>query len=87
MDISQNCPGGKPAPAQRERLPNRRAAVTAAFERDNLRYNMTIGLYPDGRIGEIFLSAEHSNSLLDALAHDAAIIACSPCNSAARSTS
>ena len=36
---------------------------------------MTIGLYPDGRVGEIFLSAEHANSLLDVLAHDAAILA------------
>jgi hypothetical protein len=46
-----------------------------AFERDNLNYHMTVGLYPDGRIGEIFLNAEHANSLLDVLAHDAAILA------------
>jgi hypothetical protein len=60
---------------ERTRLPNRRTAETRAFERDNLKYHMTIGLYPDGRIGEIFLNAEHANSLLDVLAHDAAILA------------
>jgi len=59
----------------RNRLPNRRASETIAFERDNLNYHMTIGLYPDGRIGEIFLNAEHANSLLDVMAHDAAILA------------
>jgi hypothetical protein len=58
----------------RERLPNRRASQNIAFERDNLNYQMTVGLYPDCRVGEIFLNAEHSNSLLDALAHDAAIV-------------
>ena len=59
----------------RQRLPNRRSAETLAFERDNLKFQMTIGLYPDGRPGELFLNAEHANSLLDAMAHDAAILA------------
>jgi len=62
----------KPA---RDRLPNRRTSQNIAFGRDNLNYQMTIGLYPDGRVGEIFLNAEHANSLLDVLAHDAAILA------------
>jgi hypothetical protein len=61
--------------SQRDRLPNRRPAETIEFERDNLNYQMTVGLYPSGRPGEIFLNSEHSNSLLDALAHDAAILA------------
>ncbi len=72
MPISDATPADKPA---RNRLPNRRASQNIAFERDNLKYQMTVGLYPDGRAGEIFLNAEHSNSLLDALAHDAAILA------------
>jgi hypothetical protein len=59
----------------RNSLPNRRASQNIAFERDNLKYQMTIGLYPDGRVGEIFLNAEHSNSLLDVMTHDAAILA------------
>jgi hypothetical protein len=66
-----------PAPAMpnRERLPNRRASQNLEFERDSLNYYMTIGLYPDGRPGEIFLNSKHANSLLDVLAHDAAILA------------
>jgi hypothetical protein len=75
MDMRPDSPIVKPAPGQRERLPNRREAETLAFERDNLKYQMTTGLYPDGRIGEVFLNAEHANSLLDVLAHDAAILA------------
>ena len=59
----------------RQRLPNRRLAETLAFERDNLKFQMTIGLYPDGRPGELFLNAEHANSLLDVLTHDGAILA------------
>jgi hypothetical protein len=73
MDMRPDDPLVKPAPGQRERLPNRRAAETLAFERDNLKFQVTTGLYPDGRIGEVFLSASHANSLLDVLAHDAAI--------------
>ena len=75
MEINQPEPTCKPAPAQRERLPNKRQAVTTAFERDNLHFQMTVGFYPDGRTGEIFLNAEHANSLLDVLTHDAAILA------------
>ena len=73
MEIEQNL-AQRDAP-RRDRLPNRRPAETFAFERDNLKYQMTVGLYPDGRVGEIFLNAEHANSLLDVLAHDAAILA------------
>jgi hypothetical protein len=73
MDISPSSESVKP-PTGRERLPNRRASQNIAFERDNLKFQMTIGLYPDGRPGEVFLNAEHANSLLDVLAHDAAII-------------
>jgi hypothetical protein len=75
MDMRPEDPIVKPAIAQRERLPNRRSAETLAFDRDNLKYQMTVGHYPDGRIGEVFLNAEHANSLLDVLAHDAAILA------------
>ncbi|QWG16129.1 hypothetical protein KMZ68_13855 [Bradyrhizobium sediminis] len=59
----------------RNRLPNRRASETIGFKRGNLHFCMTVGTYPDGRPGEIFLNAEHSNSFLDALTHDAAILA------------
>ena len=36
---------------------------------------MTVGYFPDGRVGEVFLNADRSNSLLDVLASDAAILA------------
>jgi hypothetical protein len=57
----------------RERLPNKRACETIAFERDGSQYQMTVGYYPDRRPGEIFLNADRSNSLLDVLASDATI--------------
>ena len=65
-------PADKPA---RDRLPNRRPAVTTSFERDGARFEMTAGFYPDGRVGEVFLSADRANSLLDFLMSDAAILA------------
>jgi hypothetical protein len=36
---------------------------------------MTVGFYPDGEVGEIFLNADRSDSLLDVLTSDAAILA------------
>jgi hypothetical protein len=57
----------------RDRLPNRRAAETVAFARDGSRYQMTIGYFPDGRPGEVFLNSDRVDSFLDALASDAAI--------------
>jgi hypothetical protein len=64
----------KPIPA-RNRLPNRRSCETIAFERDGSRYRLTIGYFPDGRVGEIFFNHDCSDSLLDVLASDAAILA------------
>ena len=76
-------PADKPA---RDRLPNRRAAISTSFERDGARFEMTAGYYPDGRAGEIFLNADRANSLLDFLMSDAAIWRVWPCNTAAPST-
>jgi hypothetical protein len=72
MQIEQTATAGKPG---RVRLPNRRAAETIAFEREGSRYCLTVGFFPDGRPGEIFLNADRANSLLDVLASDAAILA------------
>jgi hypothetical protein len=72
MQIEQTDSADKPA---RDRLPNRRPAETFAFERDRSRYEMTVGYYPDGRVGEIFLNADRADSLLDVLTSDAAILA------------
>jgi hypothetical protein len=62
----------QPIPA-RNRLPNRRACETIAFEHGGADFTMTAGHYSDGRLGEIFITAAHANSALDALASDAAI--------------
>jgi hypothetical protein len=61
--------------SSRNRLPNKRACETIAFERDGSQYQMTVGFYPDGRPGEIFLNHDRSDSLLDILTSDAAILA------------
>jgi hypothetical protein len=66
MSLSQ------PIPA-RNRLPHRRACETIAFERNGSHYQMTVGYFPDGCVGEIFLNADRSDSLLDVMASDAAI--------------
>jgi hypothetical protein len=68
-------PGNKRALAARDRLPDRRAAISTSFERDGARFEMTAGYYRDGRPGELFLNADRANSLLDFLMSDAAILA------------
>lgn len=57
----------------RERLPDRRPNETQEFERDGIQIKMTIGYKPNGEIGEIFLNADRSDSMLDVLMSDAAI--------------
>lgn len=61
--------------AARNRLPNKRRAETTTFQRDGARFEMTVGYYPEGRVGEVFLNADRANSLLDFLMSDAAILA------------
>ena len=72
MDLLPETPICKPT---RERLPNKRRAMTTTFRRDGARFEMTAGYYPDDRVGEVFLSADRANSLLDFLMSDAAILA------------
>lgn len=59
----------------RDRLPNRRYSENIAFDRDGSRYLLTVGYYPDGRVGEVFLNADRADSLLDVITSDAAIMA------------
>lgn len=61
------------AMANRDRLPNRRACETSSFEHRGADFSMTVGYYASGKVGELFISAGHPNSALDALASDAAI--------------
>jgi ribonucleoside-diphosphate reductase alpha chain len=58
----------------RTRLPNRRLAETFALDVAGLQYTCTIGRFPDGSIGELFLSNHKSNSAADVNARDAAIV-------------
>jgi hypothetical protein len=62
--------------AQRQRLPDRRAAETFSLECAGLRYAATISHFDDGRLGEIFISNHKVGSAADTAARDSAI-ACS----------
>jgi len=57
----------------RERLPNRRYSENCGIEVHGLRYTATASWFPDGRIGELFLTNHKSNSAADVNARDAAI--------------
>lgn len=65
----------------RERLPAERNSITRAFRlvhnhkdgsQDLIHFYFTVGFYPDGRVGEIFIKADKGGSLasgaLDAVA-------------------
>jgi hypothetical protein len=58
----------------RQRLPNRRPAETVELEHNGSRFTVTIGLYPDGRPGEVFTHGIRSGSNLDALLADACVV-------------
>lgn len=57
----------------RERLPNRRSSENLSFELGGISYHATVGMYPDGRPGEIFISSHKAGSATDVAARDAAI--------------
>lgn len=59
----------------RQRLPNRRGSIRFSIEYDGLRYGVTAGFFPGGKLGEIFLDAAKPNSTLGVLVSDAAILA------------
>jgi hypothetical protein len=60
----------------REPLPGRRYSETFKMRHGDLRsaYHVTIGCYPDGRIGEIFISTNQVGTAIDALARDTAVL-------------
>ncbi|HEY2230549.1 MAG TPA: hypothetical protein VGI22_22970 [Xanthobacteraceae bacterium] len=57
----------------RKLLSNRRLAESFTFEVAGLSYACTVGRFPDGSIGELFLNNHKSNSSADTNARDAAI--------------
>jgi UDP-N-acetylmuramyl pentapeptide synthase len=58
----------------RARLPNRRASLTFDFEVAGLSYTATVSRFPDGRLGEIFLSNHKTSSAADTAARNAGIV-------------
>jgi hypothetical protein len=59
--------------SQRRRLPDRRRSTSFDLEVGGLRYTCTVGWFPDGSIGELFLNNHKSNSSADTNARDSAI--------------
>lgn len=62
-----------PAPA-RYRMPDEREAVTHKFKVDGVRCYATIGLYPDGSPGELFLRTDKQGSFEHAMVDAWAIL-------------
>jgi hypothetical protein len=60
---------------KRRRLPNRRASFSFDIEVAGLRYTATVGHFPDGSIGELFLQSTKPSSQSDSNARDAAVAA------------
>lgn len=57
----------------REVLPNRRFSETISFRHGVFDYRATVGFYPDGRAGEVFLNAAKTGVDLDVATRDSAI--------------
>jgi hypothetical protein len=58
----------------RQRLANRRACETFAFQCNGMAYRATVSRFPDGRLAEIFLSNHRAGSDADAAARDSAVV-------------
>lgn len=62
----------------RERLPLERSALIHRFAfgdgAERIRIYLHAGMYPDGRLGEIFLTADKQGSLLSALFDTVAVL-------------
>jgi hypothetical protein len=58
----------------RKRLPNRRFAESFELEVEGIPYTATVGRFPDGTIGELFLNNQKSNSSADTAARDGAVV-------------
>jgi hypothetical protein len=60
---------------RRERLRNRRAAISFDFSSQGLHFTCTSGKFDDGRLGKLFLQNNKTNSAAGILASDSAIAA------------
>lgn len=59
----------------RQRLPDRRAHVSQAFEHAGIEYALGVGWFGAGRIAELFLATRRFGTAADAAARDASIAA------------
>jgi ribonucleoside-diphosphate reductase alpha chain len=58
----------------REPLPQRRAACTINLAIGPATFAVTAGFYPDGRVGEVFVTAPKVGSDIEAILRDGAIL-------------
>lgn len=58
----------------REALPGRRSCENLKIEANGVFMIMTVGYYPDGRPGEVFVSDIKSGVTADAISRDAAVM-------------
>ena len=58
----------------RERLPNRRPSALLTVEHAGRTYEVAVGLYPDARPGEVFVSGAKTGSDTDGLLDDVGIL-------------
>ena len=65
--------GALSSTSARECLPNRRSCETIEFDHAGQQFRLSVGCFPDGRIAEIFIAAQHIGSPLEAIARDCAI--------------
>lgn len=62
--------------SNRKVLPNRRSGenIEITHGGQNSKFVITLGRYPDGTIGEVFISGSKSGSSFDGVARDGAIL-------------
>ena len=71
---------GRPNEAQRpfkmprELLPDRRPSLLTDLHHDGSRYDLCVGLKPDGSPGEIFITGSKSGSHMDGLLSDIGVL-------------
>jgi len=64
--------------ADRQRLPAERTSITHRFEVGGLKGYVTVGLYPDGRPGELFIRVPKTGTIEQGLCNAVGIL-CSMC--------
>jgi hypothetical protein len=60
--------------SSRLRLPDRRPCESFTFELDGLRFTASVGRFPDGSVGELFVNNHKAGNQSDTNARDCAII-------------